>query len=276
MAKLGRMNRLEVVKQVDFGFYLDGGASGEILLPIRYAPPGLQPDDMLDVFIYLDSEDRPIATTETPLAQIGQCACLRVVATNAFGAFLEWGLMKDLFVPFNEQRERMQEGESYVVYLFLDNTDRIAASSKLSQFLYEEDEEDFELGEKVELLIATRSDLGVKAVINGSHLGLIHQNEIFQPLKAGDRINGFIKSIRGDGRINLTLQHKGQAPTGDISQKILAHLRSNGGRSILTDKSDPRDIAAAFGVSKSAYKKALGKLFKEHRIRLESEGVVLL
>lgn len=276
MAKLGRMNRLDVVKQVDFGFYLDGGDLGEVLLPIRYAPRDLRVDDELDVFLYLDSEDRPIATTETPLAQVGQCACLRVAATNDFGAFLEWGLMKDLFVPFQEQREAMAEGEFYVVYLFLDNTDRIAASSKLSQFLYEKDEDDFELGEKVNLLIATRSEIGVKAVINGTHLGLIHNNEIFQPLRCGDKLAGFVKSIREDGRINLTLQGKGQASTGSIAQKILDHLRDNGGRSRLTDKSDPREISATFGISKSAYKKALGSLFKDKRILIEPDRITLL
>lgn len=276
MAKLGKMNRLDVVKQVDFGFYLDGGDMGEVLLPIRYAPADLRVDDELEVFIYLDSEDRPIATTEVPLAQVGQCACLRVVATNQFGAFLAWGLMKDLFVPFQEQREEMVEGESYVVYLFLDNTDRIAASSKLSQFLYEEDEDDFELGEKVSLLIATRSEIGVKAVINDSHLGLIHHNEIFQPLKAGDRLAGFVKSIREDGRINLTLQGKGQLSSGSIAQKILDHLHQNGGRSRLTDRADPREISATFGVSKSAYKKALGHLFKDKRILIEPDLIRLL
>ena len=276
MAEIGRTQTLTVIKQVDFGYYLDGDELGEILLPIRYAPEKLLPDDEIEVFLYLDSEDRPIATTEKPYVELDGCANLRVVSIGAFGAFMDWGLSKDLLVPFKEQRVPMMVGKSYVVCLFLDATDRIAASSKLSQFLYEENEGDYSPGDKVELLIASRSELGYKAVIDGAYLGLIHNNEIFQPLRTGDRLTGFVKSIREeDDRINLTLQYKGQEDPDALDEKIIDYLRIQGGTSPLSDKSPPEIIYQTFGVSKANYKKALGRLYKEKRIRITSDTVRL-
>lgn len=276
MLSIGKTNTLTVVKQLDFGFYLDGGVLGEILLPTRYAPVGCQAGDALDVFIYYDSEDRLIATTETPFAEVGQCALMRVVQVAKHGAFLNWGLMKDLFVPFKEQRVPMVEGKSYVVYVFLDTTGRIAGSSRLSIFLEEEDFADFDEGQEVDLLIATRSELGYKAVIDGTHLGLIHKNEIFKPLRIGDRVKGYVKAIREDDRIDLTLQQHGGKAKDELGERIIAHIRDQGGASRITDKSPPDVIYDTFNVSKASYKRALGKLYKDKRIELAKDKVTLL
>lgn len=275
MLAIGNTNTLTVIKQLDFGFYLDGGTLGEILLPTRYAPRGCNPGDQLEVFIYYDSEDRLIATTEKPHAEVGQCAAMKVVQVGKFGAFLDWGLAKDLLVPFSEQRVPMEVGKTYVVHVYLDTTGRIAASSRLDRFLEEEDFADFKPGQQVELLIATRSDLGYKAVIDGTHLGLIHKNDVLRPIRIGERLTGYVKSIREDDRINLSLQPVGRAVRDDLPEKILAHLKAEGGTSRLTDKSPPEAIFDAFGVSKANYKKALGKLYKEKRILLAKDKVTL-
>jgi predicted RNA-binding protein (virulence factor B family) len=277
MANLGEYNTLTVLKQVDFGYYLDAGELGEVLLPARYAPERLEIDSEIEVFIYLDSEDRPIATTERPFAQVGECAFLKVKEIGEFGAFLDWGLVKDLLVPFKEMRVPMVVGKSYVVCVFIDATERIAASSKLSDFLYEtDDDHEFKLGEKVELMIAGRSDIGYKAVIEGSHLGMLHAGDVFKPIVAGQRMTGYIKWIRPDGRINLTLQNKGQEGWGDVAEQVLSALQAQGGTLALTDKSPPEAIYAAFHVSKAVYKKALGKLYKEKKILIEGDTIRLL
>ena len=278
MIEIGKTYSLEVLKHVDFGIYLDGDDLDEILLPERYLPENVaewEVGQFLDVFIYLDSEDRPIATTEVPLAEIGDCAYLSVVEKSDFGAFLDWGLMKDLLVPFKEQRVPMEVGRSYVVHLFLDNTGRIAASSRLSKFVPEQNDDDFKVREEVDLLIASRSDLGYKAVINGTHLGLIHNNEVVRPIKAGDWIKGYIQEARDDGRINLTLQKPSLEVRGELAEKIITYLKENGGSSDLTDKSAPADINAVFHASKSNYKKALGKLYKARLITMENKRIIL-
>lgn len=276
MVAIGKTQPLRVVKQVDFGFYLDGEELGEILIPMRYAPENCAVDDIIEVFIYRDSEDRLIATTEIPYAEVDGCGYLRVVELGQFGAFLDWGLPKDLLVPFKEQRVPMQVGKSYTVFLFLDVTGRIAASSKLSAFLKEENKGIFLVNQEVDLHIASRSEVGYKAVINGTHLGVIHTNDILQPIRVGDSMKGYVKGIRPDGRINLALQQKGQEAWDSLSQKILDHLKEQGGSSSLTDKSPPEDIYKTFNASKANYKKALGKLYKEKRIRLEKDRVVLV
>jgi predicted RNA-binding protein (virulence factor B family) len=276
MAEVGKKNKLLVIKQVEFGMYLDGEDLGEILIPGRYVPEGTKIDDVLEVFIYLDSDDRLIATTEEPHAQVGQCAHLEVVANGAFGAFMSWGLSKDLLVPFKEQRIPMQVGKSYTVFLFIDVTGRIAASSKLSTFLKEADDKVFVEEQMVSLQIASRSDLGYKAVINGTHLGLLHNSDILQPINVGDAMDGYIKNIREDGKINLTLQAKGEQAIDSLSKDILEFLKEEGGRSTLTDKSSSETIYETFRVSKSSYKKALGKLYKEKRILIEKDSVTLL
>lgn len=274
-AEIGKQNRLRVVKPVPFGVYLDAGKLGEILLPKRYVPQGVTPGDELDVFLYLDSEDIPIATTLTPRARVGEVAPLEVVAVNTVGAFLDWGLPKDLLVPFAEQRVPMVVGRRYCVYLYLDkHTQRITGSSKLSKYLREEND-DFIPNQAVDLLICGRSDLGMKAVINGTHLGMIFNADLLQAVKTGQRLQGYIKTIREDGKIDLALQPQGAAARAALDQRILDHLRHHAGRSELTDKSSPEAIFEAFGVSKSNYKKALGRLYKDKLIELDKQQVTL-
>lgn len=277
MAKVGKKNKLKILKQLDFGFYLDAGDEfGEILIPTRYVPKDAEIGDELEVFVYLDSEDRLIATTEEPFAEVGTAAHLEVVDIGDFGAFMNWGLMKDLLIPFKEQRIPMQIGKYYTVFLYLDVTGRIAASSKLSSFLKEQNAGTFRQWEKVDLLIASRSEIGYKAVINNTHLGIIHNNELLLPIHVGDRHTGYIKNIRPDGRINLTLQPKGEELWDPLSKKILEHLEANCGSSNITDKSPAEEIYKIFNASKGNYKKSLGKLYKESRILIDKDQITLL
>lgn len=275
MLEVGKKNSLTIIKQVDFGYYLDGGEH-EILIPTRYAPKDSQIGDILEVFVYLDSEDRLIATTEEPFAQVGKCGYLEVVDIGDFGAFLNWGLLKDLLAPFKEQRIPMQIGKYYMVFLYLDVTGRIAASSRLSSFLKETNDGVFIANQQVKLQIASRSDIGYKAVINDTHLGVIHNSEILQPINVGDNLTGYIKDIRPDGLINLMLHPVGKDARNDLKQRILDYLEAQGGSTTLTDKSEPEEIYNVFNASKSAYKKALGALYKEKRIMLDKDVLSLL
>lgn len=275
MASVGRTAELQIIKAVDFGLYLDGEELGEILLPTRYVPAGCKPGDWLEVFIYLDSEDKVIATTERPYAEVGECAYLKVVDTNAVGAFMDWGLAKDLFVPFQEQRVPMTAGRSYVVAVFEDNTGRICGSSKLDHFLNERSQGHFKKLQEVDLLIASRSDLGYKAVIDGTHLGLIHNVDALVALSAGQRMTGYIKRVRSDDAIDLVLQPRGEGMRYSLSKHILQDLAQNGGISSLTDRSAAEDIFERFSVSKGNYKKALGQLYKEKKIVIEKGRIVL-
>ncbi|PCI45634.1 MAG: GntR family transcriptional regulator [Alphaproteobacteria bacterium] len=280
MLELGKTHALEVVKHVDFGLYLAGDTpEEEILLPERYLPEDEDAwavGQFLDVFIYLDSEDRPIATTEVPYAEVGDCALLSVVDKGEFGSFLDWGLMKDLLVPFKEQRVPMEVGRSYVVYVYLDVTGRLCASSCLDRHLNEKNDRDFDFRQSVNLLVSSRSDLGYKAVINGTHLGLIHNNEVVRPIKTGDRFTGYIGEAREDGRINISLQKQSHQMRKDLSEEILAYLVQCGGSSSLTDKSTPDEIYRIFHASKGNYKKALGKLYREKRVVLTKNRIALL
>jgi predicted RNA-binding protein (virulence factor B family) len=276
MIEVGRVNRLEVVKEVEFGLYLDGQNLDEILLPKRYIPEGTKVGDELDVFIYFDSDDRIIATTEEPFVQVGEVACLEVKEISAYGAFVDWGLMKDLLVPFKEQRVPMVVGRSYVVYVFLDVTGRIAASSKISRFLKEDAEDCFEEQEKVRLLIASRSELGYKAVINGTHLGLIHNSDVLQPIKLGEEMAGYVRKIREeDGKMDLTLQPNGDEAIDELGEEILEYLKAGDRSSDLTDKSSPEEIYKTYRVSKGNYKRALSRLYKERLIVIERDKVSL-
>ncbi|WP_127470907.1 S1 RNA-binding domain-containing protein [Thiomicrorhabdus aquaedulcis] len=275
MAELGKLSTLRVVKDVEFGVYLDGGELGEILLPKRYVPANTTKGRPIEVFIHLDSQDRLVATTATPLAYVGDVAFLEVTDVNRTGAFMNWGMPKDLFVPFSEQRVPMEVGRSYCVYLYIDITGRIAASSKLSLYLDETNKE-FKAGQAVSLQVASRSDMGYTAVINGTHLGLIHNSDILQPLRMGQKMNGYIKGIRPDHKINLTLQKQGQAARDEDSELILAFLQANNGRSTLTDKSTPEAIFKQYRMSKASYKKALGKLYKAQKINLGKDEITLV
>lgn len=277
MIEVGKYYTLEVIKHLDFGIILKHDEE-EILLPTKYLPEDESLWDIeqfLEVFVYLDSEDRPIATTETPAGTIGDSVLLPVVSQSAFGTFVDWGLSKDLLVPFKEQNKPMNMGRSYVVHIFLDKSERIAGSTKLSNFLNECNEGNFEFRQEVDLLIAGRSDLGYKAVINNSHLGLIHQNEVVRPLNSGDQLKGYIGELREDDRINLTLQKLAYEMREELSDKVLRYMQEHGGIIGLTDKSPPAEINAVFHVSKSNYKKALGKLFKEGKITFHEKSVRL-
>lgn len=276
MIEIGKTHTLTIVKRVDFGLYLDGGELGEILIPTRYVPIGCKVNEELEVFIYLDSDDRPIATTETPYAEVGKCAHLQVISNGKFGAFMDWGLSKDLLVPFKEQRKPMYEGKSYTVFLFLDASGRIAASSKLSSFLKEEDEnEDFIEGQAVRLQVASRSDLGFKVVINDTHLGLIHNSDLLKEIDVGTKADGYVKKIRDDGRIDVSLQAKGKEARDSLSKDIIEFIEAEGGSTDITDKSSPDLIYKAFGVSKSAYKKAIGQLYRDKIIAISKDEISL-
>ena len=275
MPEIGKFNTLRVVKVVDFGVYLDGEALGEILLPRRYVPEGCQPGDSVEVFLYHDSEDRLIATTQRPYAGVGDLALLKVVAVNNFGAFLDWGLPKDLLVPFGEQQQRMKEGRLYLVYVYLDKTSRrIAASSKLKKFLAAQPT-GFEKGQPVDLQIADKTDMGYKAIIDRIAWGVLYHNEVFQKLRQGQRIRGFIKNVRSDGKIDLCLQKPGYETVPDLSENIMAVIQAHGGFLDVTDKTSAERIYSLFGISKKTFKKAIGALYKAHRISLEKDGIAL-
>ena len=276
MADLGRYNTLPILRRTDFGVFLDGGELGDILLPRKYITDSMQVGEQLKVFLYTDSEDRLVATTLEPRAQVGECAYLKVVSTNHYGAFLDWGLPKDLLVPFSEQQQKLQEGYSYTVYLFVDTeTQRIAASTRLEDWL-SLDASHFKPRQEVELLIYGKSDLGFKAVVDGTHLGQLYTNEVFRPLHYGERLKGYIKQLRADGRIDLMLQLPSHIERDKLGAAILEHLRQNDGVTQLTDKSPPDDIYQVFGVSKANYKKALGKLYRERLITIDKHRITLL
>lgn len=275
MAQLGRINTLKINRKSDFGLYLIDEEGNEILLPNRYVAPDMHIGDEIDVFVYKDSEDRITATTETPKAQVGEFALLRVVATNSAGAFLDWGLPKDLLVPFREQKMRMQTGRSYIVYVYVDyNSDRIVASAKIDKFL-DNRPADYHQGDPVEIIIAQRTDMGYKVIIDNLHSGIIYHNEIFKEINIGDRMEAYIKSVREDGKIDVTLADRADRRTMELADKILMHLMSHGRHMALTDKSSPEAIKAAFECSKKDFKKAIGHLYKKKLITLSPTETVM-
>lgn len=276
MITLGHSYELEVVKAVEFGFYLDAKNLGEILLPVKFAPADMVEGDTIKAFLYLDSEDRPVATTQQPKAEVGEFAYLKVVDTTKIGAFLDWGLEKDILVPFSEQHLPMELGHSYLVYLYVGDSDgRITASSKIDKFLDDERPHDFKPQQAVDLIIANTTELGYKAIINHSHWGVLYKNEVFQRLSFGQHKKGFIKHIRPDGKIDLSLQG-GQETRDKYAKIILIHLRKNNGFAPLHDKSEPQLISDLFGMSKGAFKKAIGGLYKNKIIRIEKDGIRLI
>ncbi|MGP0172758.1 CvfB family protein [Pseudomonas sp. NCHU5208] len=278
MALIGRMNSLQVVKHTDFGLYLDGGADGEILLPKRYVPKDTpsEVDDWLNVFLYLDSEDKLIATTQKPKIQLGEFASLKVVDINRIGLFLDWGLAKDLLLPHSEEKRPLQLGDYCVVYLYLDKrTRRLTATARLDRYL-DQTPAQYQVGQEVDLLIVERTDLGFKAIINGKHWGLIHKNELFKFVRSGMREKGYIKELRADGKISLSLQPIGREAATGLAEQILERLREQGGVLALSDKSPPEAITAEFRVSKGNFKKAIGGLYKEGRIRIHDDRIELL
>jgi uncharacterized protein len=275
MVRIGRLNTLKVSRRVDFGLFLDGQERGEILLPIRYVPKNANPGDTLEVFIYHDSADRLIATTETPGAKVGEFARLKVIGVEAVGAFLDWGLSKDLLLPFGEQTYPPRIGEEVLVYVYLDKSSRICASMKLEKHL-EKEETFYEEGQGVDLWIGAKTDLGFTAIIGKRHLGLLYDNEIFQDLKPGQKIRGFIKKLRNDGKIDLTLQKTGYRVTAEIGERIIALLKQKKGFLALNDKTPPEEIYGLFGVSKKKFKAALGGLYRKHLITIGEDGIRLV
>ncbi|MBQ0719224.1 MAG: GntR family transcriptional regulator [Gammaproteobacteria bacterium] len=276
MISIGKNCVLDVVKQVDFGFYLDAGELDNILLPNKSAVGEITVGDAIEVFLYLDSEDRPIATMQKPKACVGEFAYLQVVDSTSVGAFLDWGLDKDVLVPFAEQHRPMEVGKSYLVYLYIDRVDgRIVASSKVDSFLSDDSPHTFKPQQAVDLIIANSTDLGYKAIVNHSHWGVLYENEVYQRLSFGQSIKGFIKYIRPDGKIDLSLQG-GQEGRDKNTQRVLNHLQEQGGFSAVHDKSDPQLIADLLGMSKGAFKKAIGGLYKQRAIRIEKDGIHLV
>lgn len=274
MVKVGQFNQLKVVKEVSFGLYLDGGERGEILLPNKVVPQGAAVGDLLKVFIYFDSEDKIIATTARPHAKLDSCALLKVIDINRVGAFLDWGLDKDLLVPKSEQPYPMEKDKSYIVYLKQDNQGRIIASAKLDYFL-DKTPAYFKSGDEVSLLVADTTALGRKVIINNTHWGLIYAEDIFQSLSYGKRTLGYIKTVREDGKIDVVLRKTGQDSIHELTQRILLALRQKGGFLALHDKSPSLDIQRAFSESKKSFKSAIGQLYKRGEITIESDGIRL-
>ncbi len=273
MIALGKYNTLKVKKLVEFGAYLQGDGEDEILLPKQYMPEGLDAGDDIEVFIYKDSEDRIIATNLKPYAQVGECAYLEVKAVNRIGAFMEWGLMKDLFVPFREQKIPMAGGKKYVVYIYVDeDSDRIAASSHLNKFIKNE-HLDLEEGQEVDLLVTEHTHLGSKVVINNRFWGMLYKNEIFQEIHVGERLKGYIKKLREDDKVDVSLQKQGYDEVSTAKETILRKLSMNHGYLPLTDKSDPEDVKESLQMSKKLFKKAIGALYKDKKIALEDMGI---
>jgi predicted RNA-binding protein (virulence factor B family) len=274
--KLGNTYKLDVIKVLDFGFYLDAKELGEVLLPGKHAPNDLMVGSSVYVFLYLDSEDRPIATTKIPKAKVGEFAYLKAVARTHVGTFLDWGLEKDVLVPFAEQHIPMDVDKSYLVFLYLDKNDgRIVASSKINKFLDDERPHDFTPQQQVDLLIANTTDLGFKAIINNSHWGVLYKNDVFQTLSFGQSKKGFIKRIREDGKIDLSLQG-GKETRDKYTKIILNYLEKKDGFAPLHDKSSPEIIADTFGMSKGAFKKAIGGLYKQRIITIDKDGIRLV
>lgn len=277
MAVIGRMNSLQVVKHTDFGLYLDGGADGEILLPKRYIPSDSpsEVEDWLNVFIYLDSEDKLIATTEKPKVQVGEFASLKVVDINRVGLFLNWGLPKDLLLPHSEEKRPLQVGDYCVVHVFLDKrSKRITATARLDRYL-DIAPVTYSAGEEVDLLVVESTDMGFKAIINGKQWGLIHKNEAFKFLRSGMQEKGYIKEVRSDGKISLSLQPIGEDVRDSLAEQIMTKLREQGGSLALSDKSSPEAISAHFRASKGNFKKAIGGLYKQGRIVIHADRIEL-
>ena len=278
MLRIGQFNHLAGTKQVDIGFYLDSGDDewGEILLPNSQAPKDCSVDDDLDVFIYFDSEDRIIATTRRPYVMVGQFNLLRVVSLVKFGAFMDWGLSKDLLVPFGEQKIRLQANRSYIVHAFIDEgSGRIVGSTRINQFLNQVPA-DYEVGQMVDLLVARETELGYTAIINDAHWGFLYHNEIFKDVRIGEKIRGYIQKLRDDGKIDLSLTRPGYEKVAGIAELILNQLAGNNGFLPITAKTSPEELSERFGVSKKSYKKALGSLYKKRLISIDPDGIRLL
>lgn len=285
--QLGKKNVLKAAWRVDFGMYLEGGGyDSKILLPERYVPEDLKVGDEIEVFLYLDNEERLIATTVEPKAMVGDFAYLEVAWVNEYGAFLDWGLMKDLFCPFREQKRRMEKGRSYIVHVHIDEDSyRIVASAKVERYLVRTTPDKYgnpgspvpyRIGDEVELLVWQKTDLGFKVIIDNAYAGLLYDTQIFRNIHTGDRVKGYISNVRQDGKIDVKLQKGGHEHAVDFAHTLLEYLRTQGGRCRLGDKSDAEEIKEQFGVSKRTYKQAVGELYKQRLINITGNGIELV
>lgn len=276
MLKLGEYNNLKVIKTVDFGMYLDGGDEGEILLPTRYVPDGLKVGDEIEVFIYLDQDERPVATTLKPLAKVGDFAWLEVAWVNEYGAFLNIGLMKDLFCPFREQKKRMEKGEKYIVYVTIDEDSyRMMATAKVDKHL-DKSRPQLKHGDEVDLLVWQKTELGFKVIVDNRYSGLVYMNQVYRYLTTGDKLKGYVDHVREDGKIDITLQTTGRKQTEDFAETLLNYLKENNGHCSLGDKSPAELISDRFHVSKKTFKRAVGDLYKRRLITIGEEEIRLL
>lgn len=276
MLNIGRFNELTVLRQLPRGLQLDGGKYGEILLPKQYINDEMNVGDVLNVFIYRDSEDRLIATTQTPLAMVGDFAYLNVVDESPVGAFLDIGLPRDILVPFSEQNHKLEKGRKALVRIYLDDSERLTASTKLDTFLYDTDEtKAYQTGEEVNIVVGPKTDLGVKVIVDGTYWGLIYHSDVFQTLDRGDKLAAFVKRVREDLKIEVVLQKPGFAKVEGLAGDVLEALQSKGGFIPLSDKSAPQDIKKMFQCSKNSYKQAIGILYKQRLIRIEQDGIHL-
>ena len=276
MINIGQFNTLTITRFTDHGAYVDGGEVGEILVPKAYVTKSMRPGDTLDLFVYLDQSERLVATTEQPLATVGDFAYLEVAWVNEHGAFLNWGVMKDLFVPFRQQKRTMEVGESYIVFVDIDEeTGRLMATAKIDKYLYPAREHYYHRGEEVDLLVWQRTELGLKVIVDNRHAGLVYNDQLFAPEpKTGDRLRGTVVNVRPDGRIDVSLQRLGKSRFRDFAEVLYEELQAAPeGFLPFTDKSSSDDISARFGVSKKTFKRAVGTLYREKKIILEEGGI---
>ncbi len=275
MVQIGKRNRLKVTRLVDFGAYLDAGARAEILLPKRYITTPLAPGDEVDVVVYTDSEDRPVASTEVPKAYVGEFAFLDVAAVTKVGAFMDWGLPKDLLVPFSEQRSRMVQGGNYLVYLYVDNASgRVAASAKVEKFVGNVIPE-YANGQKVSVLVFDRNEVGYRCIVDNLHFGILYEDEVYSDIHKGDRMEAYVKRVRPDGKIDLMLGGRADVRTNTLADRIEKAVRSAGGSLAISDKSSPEEIKATFQCSKKDFKKAVGHLLKDGKIGISPDKTAL-
>lgn len=276
MIKIGKYNTLKVVKNVDFGAYLDGGDAGEILLPARYISHTLKPGEDINVFIYRDNEGRLIATTEHPYAEVGEFAFLQVNDVNATGAFLDWGLMKQLLVPYSEQRMRLSRGMIIPVYVYLDqNTKRVVASAKIEKFIGNTIPT-YKIGHKVKILVLKHTEMGYRVIVDNLFYGMVYNNEVYAPLEIGETMDAYVKQVREDGKIDLTLHGGNDGRIDNLARRIAERLRQEPDGFIpLNDASSPEAIRETFQCSKKDYKKAIGNLYRDHTITITEGGIKL-
>ena len=277
MIALGNYNTLRVTRFSDHGAYLDGGPLGEILMPKKYVPRSLRPGDEIEVFVYLDQSERLVGTLETPLARVGDFAYLRVAWTNEFGAFLDWGLTKDLFVPFREHKMRMVQDRAYLVYIHVDpETQRLVGTAKVERYLKRATPDRYHRGQEVEIIVQQKTPLGFRCIADNRCGGHLYDNQIFDTVPhTGDVLTATVVNIRPDGRLDLSLQRIGKGRFRDFAGQLLEELHSAGGTLPFSDHSTPEEIQQRFGVSKKTFKRALGTLYKSGHISIEEDCIFL-